>query len=828
MKMKKVILIVLLFTAFVTSGNYAVAQNQNKNVKGKISGVVVDKSSGTPMENATIQLFRMKDSSLVTGGASDATGNFVIENVPGGRYNVLVSYIGYNNINLKNIAITSKSPTVDLGTINLNQSSEFTTEEIEVTSEKPMMEMDFDKKVYNVQDNLVTQSGTATDVLKNIPSVSVDADGNVSVRGSSNIKILINGKPSSMLGGQDNNVLDQIPSDNIEKVEIINNPSARYDAEGDVGIINIILKQQSDIGYNGTVNLNVGTQDKYNTSINLNLRKGNIGFFANYSYRTNRMEMSGNSYRENFLSDSLHYLLTNSDGTGKNNGHFISTGFDYDINKLNNLYFTLTYGSRTRNNGDLTTYNNLNILNQPSSIFYNLNNEENSGNNIDLNLNYKKKFSTPKQELNISAEYSHNRRDEVQNYLTQDMTISGQPANFTPDKSRDESLEKFTYVITQADYYQPLGEDNKLEFGYKTTYRDMDMNQTYSSFDYNINEWAQDILKNNEFFYKDYVHALYGIFGYKIKDFGIQAGVRYEYTLTKFHLANDLKEYSTDYSDFFPSLSLTQKFLTNNELIFNYSRRINRPGPWNLNPFIDYSDPLNLRSGNPYVKPEYLNAFELGYVRYFNAFTFTTSVFYRNTSDGITRFTSIDSSGISYNTVKNLASKKSYGMEAILQGSPFKWWNANINFSYYKMEVTGNDGYNDISNNSYNWSLKMMQNFSFKNLFDLQLSYFYSGKMVMLQGSLDPFQSLDIAVKKDFFDKKFSVSFRVSDIFYSQKFSSTSTGYGFYSESERKRNSRGAFLTLTYRFGTDMEKRKTRRQNQDNNNNDFDEQNMDY
>ena len=167
-------------------------------------------------------------------------------------------------------------------------------------------------------------------------------------------------------------------------------------------------------------------------------------------------------------------------------------------------------------------------------------------------------------------------------------------------------------------------------------------------------------------------------------------------------------------------------------------------------------------------------------------------------------------------------------MEAILQGSPFKWWNANINFSYYKTEVTGNDGYNDISNNSYNWSLKMMQNFSFKNLFDLQLSYFYSGKMVMLQGSLDPCQSLDIAVKKDFFDKKFSVSFRVSDIFYSQKFSSTSTGYGFYSESERKRNSRGAFLTLTYRFGTEMEKRKTRRQNQDNNNNDFDEQNMDY
>lgn len=827
MMMKKVIYFILMLAAITVCGN--IAEAQSKFTKGKISGIVIDKSSGSPLENATVQLFRMKDSSLVTGGATEASGTFLIENIPGGRYNVLISFIGYNNINAKNIAINSKSPEVDLGTLKMSTSNDYTTEEIEVTSEKPLMEMDFDKKVYNVEKNLVTQSGTATDVLKNIPSVSVDADGNVSVRGSSNVRILINGKPSSLLGGQDNNVLDQIPSDNIEKVEVINNPSARYDAEGDVGIINIVLKQQQDIGYNGTINLNAGTGDKYNTSINLNLRKGNIGFFANYSFRSNRDNMNGNSFRENFLSDSLHYLLSDNDGTRKGNGNFISTGFDYDINKLNNLYFTATYGNRSMENGETTNYNNYNINFKPSNLFYNRNQENNDGNNVDLNLNYKLKFTKPKQELNVSAQYSHNRRDETQIYTTQQLTNDGQPANLTPDMSRDESNNKYTYVITQADYYQPLGEDNKLEFGYKTTYRDMDLGQTYSNFDYNLNQWTPDLLKNNEFFYKDYVHALYGIAGFKYKDLGIQAGVRYEYTQTKFHLANDTKgEYSTNYSDFFPSLSITQKFFTNNEFIFNYSRRINRPGPWNLNPFIDYSDPLNLRSGNPYVKPEYMNAYELGYVRYFSSFSFTTSVFYRNTSDGITRFTSIDSSGVSYNTVRNIASKKSYGVEAILQGSPFKWWTANINFSYYRSEVNGNDGFNDITNSAYNWSMKMMQNFSFKNLFDVQMSYFYSGKMMMLQGSLDPFQSLDIAIKKDFFNKKFSISFRVQDIFNSQKFSATSTGYGFYSDFNRRRDSRVASLTLTYRFGTDMEKRNKNKKPEQENNNNNDEQNMDY
>ena len=827
--MKKLFIFILIIAALSFSMNAANAQN--KNIKGKVSGIVKDKSSGTALDNATIQLFRVNDSTLVTGGASDASGNFVIEDIPAGRYNVLISYIGYNNINLKNIIVNSKTSDIDLGTINMTASADLTTEEIEVTSEKPIMEMNFDKKVYNVSDNLVTQSGTATDVLNNIPSVSVDADGNVSVRGSSNVKILINGKPSSLLGGQDNSVLEQIPSDNIEKVEIINNPSARYDAEGDVGIINIILKQRSDLGYNGSVSVNGGTGDKYNTAVNLNFRKGNVGLFANYSYRSRRRTNTGNGYRENFLSDSLHYLLQNDEGSGKNQGHFLSTGFDIDLNKMNNIYFIATYNSRSRSRGDFTQYNNYNSYYIPSNLFTTRNYEDGDGNNIDLNLSYKLKFNKPKQELNVSAEYSHNRNDEIQLNNTQQLTNEGQLANNTPTLSRDEANNKYTYVVTQADYYQPLGGDNKLEFGYKTTYRDMDINQFYSDFDYNVNEWVPDIFKNNEFFYKDYVHALYGMLGYQIKDFGVQAGLRLEYTKADFHLANGGSEYSNDYVDFFPSLSLTQKFLKNNDFIFNYSRRINRPGPWNLNPFIDYSDPLNLRSGNPYVKPEYLNAFELSYVRYFNVFTFTSSVFYRNTTDGITRFTSIDSSGISYNTVKNVASKKSYGVEAILQGNPFKWWNGNINFSYYKSEVNGNDGFNDISNSAYNWSLKLMQNFSFKNLFDVQLSYFYSGKMMMLQGSLDPFQMLNLAVKKDFFNKKLSLSLRLTDVFNSQKFASTSTGYGFYSEFDRKGDSRAFFVTLTYRFGTDNMKNNNKRRKPDaneNDNNDINIENQDF
>ncbi|MCX6166104.1 MAG: TonB-dependent receptor [Ignavibacteriae bacterium] len=285
MNNKTIVLVVfvLVLTSFTFSQDKPKKRDfEGSDKKGKITGIVIDSSSNTPIESATVQLFSLRDSSLVTGAATNKKGEFTLE-PRFGRFKLKVSFIGYNNTVINNIKINPETPEVNVGTIKLSTGSEMTTKEIEVEAEAPVFENQLDKKVFNVEKTIVSESGSAVDVLKNVPSVTVDADGNISLRGSSNVKILINGRPSAMLGNDPSAVLEQIPSKMIESIEIMTNPSSKYDPESTAGIINIILKKQQDDGYNGNISTNVGTGDKYNTSINLNFRKNKFNFTASYN-----------------------------------------------------------------------------------------------------------------------------------------------------------------------------------------------------------------------------------------------------------------------------------------------------------------------------------------------------------------------------------------------------------------------------------------------------------------------------------------------------------------------------------------------------------------
>lgn len=792
--------------------------SQPRNVKGTISGKVVDETTNLPLADATVQIFNIIGDELVDGGASDSEGKFAISEIPAGAFDIKVSYIGYNTSVLKGIVINRNNTSVNVGSILLKISSEV-TEEIEVTTEAPVMKMEFEKKVYELKQSMVSESGSAIDVLKNVPSVTVDNDGNVSIRGSESIRILIDGKPSGLLGGDNTTVLEQIPANSIEKIEIINNPSAKYEAEGMAGILNIVLKKNVNlIGYNGNISVNAGTEDKYSTTLGISLRKDNFGVSANYSFRSFRMLGNGDGIRTNFLNDSLRTLEQFEDHAHKMQSHFASLGLDYDINDKNNLNLGFNINFRNRMRNEFMLYDYFNISNIMVQSFDNRSTEDDDGYNIEGTLTHRLKFKEKNRELTTSFNYSINNSEEVNNHSVRDYDLNGNLSG-NPELSKDLFDEKYKFATFQSDYSHPLGENSKFETGVKFNYQNINITSDYQDFDYNSQVWISDLMKNDDYKYNQYVSAAYGSYALKIKDFGIQAGLRTEYTNTDFTLSNTGANYRNDYIDFFPSVNLTQKIGNTNEFGLNYSRRINRPRARFLNPFIDYSDPLNLRSGNPNLKPEYINAFELNYIKYFASTSVTSSIFYRNSTDVINRFNRIDTSGVSLTTFENIARENSYGMEFIVQSAFTRWWNNMASFSYFSKDLKGNDGIREITNSSSSWTAKIMSNLAIPDIVDIQLAYNYFGKRIMLQGSIEPLQSFDVALKKNFFNNRFSVMLRIQDVFKTMKFSAATSGTGFISSFNHNRNSRVVFLTLSYKFGTDMqEKKKLRKREEENNN----------
>lgn len=798
------------------------------NIKTKITGRVLDAESTKPIESANVQIYSLKDTTkLVKGTATDQAGNFTLSDFKPGKYELRISVIGYNTARIKEVIVSPMNPEVNVGEIKIKAGSEFVTSEITVEAEQNVMEMGVDKKVFNVEKDINSQSGSVTDVLKNIPSVTVDSDGNISIRGSGNVKILINGKPSGLLSTNPMAVLEQIPANTVERIEIINNPSAKYDPEGMSGIINIVLKKgqtQSD-GYNFNLSLSAGTGDKYNLSTGLAYKIKDFNFYGNYSYRLNHMGVEGALNSTNFLSDSSYYLETSTNMRNKMLGHLGTIGFDYDINKSNYLGMSVSYSNRDRNRNELTNFRNFGRILNPTFFYDRRVYDGEVEDGLDANLNYKLKFDKKFQELNVSSQFSTSNENNTLDIIQQNLNFDGTPLNNTPILEKDYTDSKFRSFTFQGDYIHPLKVDlekgskmkSKFELGLKSQFRKTDDNFRVENFDYNLNTYVPNNLLSNDFKYSEQIHAVYGTFENTYKKFGYQVGLRLEQTFTKSEQMVTSQTYENNYFSFFPSIFLKQGITNTFEAQASYTRRINRPGMQNLNPFVNYSDPQNLRVGNPYLKPEYINGIELGVVKYLTTFSLTSSVFYRLTNDVITRYSTFDSNGVSTNTVENLSKAKSYGVELIGTGSIFKWWFVNASASYFRTDLEGNISTAELNSSGYSWTSKLISNMTFPNLFDFQLSYFFQGRNVTAQGYFEPIQSMDVTVKKDFLNKRMSLGFRVSDVFNSQRFSFYQNTSTFNRAFNRKRDSRAMFLTFTYRIGTDDKKQNRKKPQQEDN-----------
>lgn len=800
--MKKTVQLLLFLSLFIAGHSSSNAQNNNG---GKISGKVTDKETNAPVQSAAVKLLSGKDSSIVSGTETDASGNFSFDKVAFGKYSVLVELTGYSKSYARGITLSESNQNVNLD-VKL-KSGTTTTDEIVVESEKSEIELKPDRRVFNVEKNMNVTGGSAIDVLKNIPSVSVDVDGNVTLRGNSNVKIIIDGKPFGINGANMNTMLEQIPANQISSVELITNPGAKFDAEGASGIINIVMKKNDGVGYNGNVTLNAGTKDKYNGSFNLNVKNKGLNLFGNYDYRLNNFFIEGNSVRDNFINSV--YAITNqsSDGNFRNYSHFAKGGLDYTFDNNNSLSLSGNYNDRNRQRSESNRVTQFNTQNSQTGDYLNSMFEKGDGYSFNIASNYTLKFKNPKQSLSNDFSFLRWTDNSTSNNTTDYYINQGTP-QAKRNQFNNESNDEFN---GQLDYTHPFSEDVKLEAGIKETYRNTDKDYRSENYNYVTNTYDYDANLSNHFKYSDNIAAAYLTFSAKVKNTTFMLGLRGEQTNTDGNLITTNNTFKTDYFDLFPSVSVSQKLGITEELSASYSRRIYRPGIWDLNPFVVASDPLNYFSGNPKVKPEYTNSYELSFIKYFSATTITPTVFFRDTYDKITRTRVLTDSNRTLTTVDNLERSKSYGAELVMNTTLFQFWNLNGSVSYFKNDVTANIPNVPSSNSTYSWSGRASSFMRLPGILDIQFSYFYSGKQITTQGTVEPFTSFDVSLKKDFLDNRASLSLRVQDVFNNLKFKVLIDDPNFTENLFRKRDTRAGFLTFTYKFGKEDKNQKRRK-----------------
>jgi outer membrane receptor protein involved in Fe transport len=806
---KKNIFSLLLCLISLFTYSQQVPQN-SASQSGKIKGTVIEASTKQPFEYATVVLYRQKDSSLVTGAVAGSKGEFVITSVPPGNFYIKASFMGYNPYMYGPVIISAENSIVDLGIIKLTGSTQ-QMKEVEVTSTQSQVQVAIDKKVFDVDKNIVSKGGSANDVLQTIPSVSVDIDGNISMRGSGEIQVFIDGKPSAITGASRAAILEQIPASSIQSVELITNPSAKYSAEGMTGIINIITKKNKVQGFNGSATVGAGTHDKYNASTTLSYRKNKWNFYSTYGFRSTNKYGYGHSYQRNTFPDTIFSLTQDFNSLNKNISHNINAGVDYYLNPNNTLSLTGIYNNSSDDTHQTTNFykaDNNNVLSSAFMRDANVDAKPQYSNNYDLI--YKRTYKKPKEELTADLTYSNALKKTNEQYNDSDYSLLEEYKNATPFRQTVATSAKTRLNALQVDYSNPLKHDIKLDLGGRVSLREIDNSYRSQLFNYTTNVFYTDPALSNDFNYTENIYAAYTTIAQSIKKFGYQAGLRAEETNTISDLVTSNQKYHYDYFKVFPSAHLTQKIKETNELQLSYSKRINRPNINALNPFKNYSDPYNIQMGNPFLKPELVNSIELSYLKYFKKAVLTGSAYYRKSKDVIQRYKYITDTSSSVITFLNLNSSQTYGIELILKTDLAKWWNMTLSMNGFKTKLNASNISGDLQNSNTSYLIKLMSNMHVWKNMDIQAVGNFNGPTVTAQGHIKSITAIDIGIKKEIF-KNADLSLNVSDITNARVFwLIANNDPTFYLDTKRKRESRILTVNFTYRFGKLTESKKGR------------------
>ncbi len=779
---------------------------------GKVEGTVVDSDTENPLMYASVVLFNHNDSTMVSGAIADEYGRFSITEVPPGVFYLSISFVGYPTQEVNSIKITFREREYDAGLIKVQASASLLSE-VTIEAAKELMETGLDKRVINVGQELTAIGGTGLEIMQNIPSVAVDFEGNVSLRGSTNVTILIDGRPSTLTGLSGSEALEQIPAEMIENVEIITNPSVRYDPEGTSGIINVVLKKEKRPGYNGMASISASTNKRYSASVNLNYKINKVNLFANYNNRLFSMEGFGNSLRTSFLPNTdTTFLMQDMDYIGDMTSHNAQLGFDYEINDKNTLTFSTRYTYWDRMFDNNTYYNLYSNESDISNLFLRDNELNMLHNAMSYALNYKKTFDKKHRELVTDIVFNNRVMNRQEDFVQQYFENNFDSPSDSPDDLEKTNMDGNNWMLSlQTDYIHPLGEDTKLETGVKGYLRQLDTDFNFENYDRPSGEWLNNESFSNRFIYREQVYAAYGIYSTMLGLYSVQAGLRLEGAIVDADQVTLNEQFTKEYFSYFPSLHIRRNFENNHSLQISYSKRINRPHNRNINPFVRYNSEYDISYGNPNLDPEYIHSFELGYTKYWETTTLNPSIFYRNTQGMITRFRTLNENGVTETTYENLNQGMAYGVELVASQTIAKWWKVNGTVSYFRRIVEGAGAQMDIENDSYSYSARLVNNFNLPKGWNIQLNGYYRSPIIMLQGEMKEMYSADIGVRKNLLNNKATITLRVSDIFDTQKFEMYNYGDNFTMEFDRKRNSRMVYLGFSYRINEYDRRRDQRR-----------------
>lgn len=787
--------LLVLFTILL-SPYFLVAQSRGAKVK--IKGQIIDADQGTPLEYATISILNNIDSSLISGGITDLDGNFSIDVKPG-SFIVKIEFISYQNLYLPDLKIEKGEKLKDLGQIGLSQNAAV-LEEIEVVAEKSSMQMSLDKRIFNVGKDLSSQGGSAIDVLNNVPSVQVDVEGNVNLRGNGNVRILIDGKPSGLVGNGNSDGLRNIPTDLIERIEVITNPSARYQAEGMTGIINIVLKKERRYGLNGSFDFSTGYPHNHGAAINLNYRREKVNLFVNYGLYYRRRPGESMLYQEIYNGDTTNYLdeIREFERGGWSNN--IRLGTDIFLTPKSTITTSFNYRISDENNISTLTYLDY-IDDYPSnlvSITHREDLEKEDEQDLQFSINYKKDFDNKKQKLTADIQYELSEETEDANQQEVKNDANDNPLGIAPLLQRSLNKENFYRLLTRIDYIHPVGEHGQFETGYQGTFRTINNDFLVEEFD--DTQWNMLPGFTNEFLYQENIYGAYLIYGNKIDKISYQVGLRGEYSDVRTELKQTGEINDNPYFNLFPSAFLTYEFDSKNSIQASYSRRIQRPSFRALNPFFSFSNPRNFFSGNPDLLPEFTDSYELGYLRYLEKGSVNAAVYYRYTTGVVSRIRTLNSDGTTIFRPENLLTENAYGLEFNFNYSPYKWWQMNGDVNFFRAITDGANIEEDINSDALTWFARYNNQFTLPKLVDCQVRINYRAGQETPQGRRKSITSIDLALGRDIFRGNGTLTFSVRDLFNTRRYRYSNEGPNFFSEGLYRRQFRQFTLSLNYRL----------------------------
>lgn len=798
---------------------------QDPAAKVKLSGKVIEADTKLPLEFATVTVTR-PDDTVVNGGLTDNKGEYAFDVAPG-TYSIKIEFISFKPFVITNREVTANT---SLGTTPLAPDAT-TLKAVEITAERSTVEIKLDKRVYSVGSDMIVKGGTVSDVLDNVPSVSVDAEGNVALRGNQSVTILIDGRPSNLAGANVADVLRLLPADSVDKVEVITNPSARYDAEGGGGIINIILKKGKANGFNGSVVATTGIPDNHGVNASLNYRSDNYNLFSNigYNYRKNKgRSFTDTDYlnEDNTVDRTINEHRTNERLQKALNGGF---GMEWFLDPT--LTWTNSVGFRTSkgNNPTDTYYDNYFTDGTPSFIRYRLNVEDDKDTNIRFGTNLVKKFNNDGHELRFDASVSRSIDDENSNIS--DYNLGTPIVTNSIERTKNNQDEKRSLI--QADYVLPFGKDSRFEAGYRGSFSELDTDARAESLQGGV--WINNPNYTNYLEYKEYINAFYSQYGSKVGKFSYLLGLRWEDSNIDVNVVSADDYNKKRYNNFFPSAFLTYEFSESNNLSLSYSRRINRPRGRFLTPFSGLESNINIFTGNPDLNPSMTNAFDIGYLKKWKSVTLSSSAYINVTDNSFqfvrrteTRNVNGSPAIVTLTTPINLSKEYRFGFEFNVNYTPFKWWRINSNFNFFRNQTKGDYTftYQDLSNNTitdfqdfnrtaYTWTTRVNNKVTLPGKIDWQFNGNYEGPQNTAQGKRRGVASANTSLSKDVLKDKATIGLNVQDIFNSRKMKNETFLPGdlsSYSEMQWRR--RQVTLSFTYRFNMTKSDRQKEQQKQ--------------